>query len=139
MKNSASSMTHTFQKWIVPAIAIAVVFAMAITCSNAIAQSGAGSIQGTVTDATGAVIPDALIHVVNTATNVSTDTKSSNVGFYQVPALFAGTYSVTVTAPNMKTYKTSIQLLVAQNASINPVMSAGAVTQQVEVLSLIHI
>ena len=33
----------------------------------------------------------------------------------------------------MKTYKTSIELLVAQNASINPVMTAGAVTQQVEV------
>ncbi|MFP5208706.1 MAG: carboxypeptidase regulatory-like domain-containing protein, partial [Acidobacteriota bacterium] len=85
------------------------------------------------TDSTGAVIPGALIHVVNQATNVVTDTRSNNVGFYQVPALFTGTYSVTVSAPNMKTYKTTIQLLVAQSAIINPSLTAGAVTQQVEV------
>jgi hypothetical protein len=47
--------------------------------------------------------------------------------------LFTGTYEVTVGAPNMKTYKTSVQLLVAQAAIINPVMTAGDVTQQVEV------
>ena len=106
---------------------------MAMSCSSALAQSGAGSIQGTVTDSTGAVIPGATISVVNQATNSNTDTKSSNVGFYQVPALFTGTYAVTVTAPGMKTYKTAIQLQVAQNAVINPVMTAGAVTQQIEV------
>ncbi len=133
MKNSASLMTHTFRTWIVPVVAIAVVIAMAMSCSNAIAQSGAGSIQGTVTDSTGAVVPGALIHVVNQSTNVTTDTKSNNVGFYQVPALFTGTYTVIVSAPNMKAYKTSIELLVAQAATINPVMTAGAVTQQVEV------
>ncbi|MGD0479090.1 MAG: carboxypeptidase-like regulatory domain-containing protein [Terracidiphilus sp.] len=97
------------------------------------AQSGAGSIQGTVTDATGAVIPAASIHVVNVATGVKTDTKSNGVGFYQVPELFTSTYSVTVTAPGMETYTTSIELLVAQNAVINPILTAGAVTQQVVV------
>lgn len=126
-------MTRKFHKWNLLLLAIAAVIGMAMSCSSAFAQSGAGSIQGTVTDATGAVIPDATIHVVNQATNVATDTKSNNVGFYQVPALFAGTYSVTVTTTNMKSYKTSIQLLVAQAAIINPVMTAGAVTQQVEV------
>ena len=49
------------------------------------AQSGAGSIQGTVTDSTGAVIQGASIHIVNQATNVASDTKSNGVGFYQVP------------------------------------------------------
>ena len=126
-------MTRTFHKWNLPLLAIAVVIGMAMSCSSTFAQSGAGSIQGTVTDSTGAVIPGATISVVNQATNSNTDTKSSNVGFYQVPALFTGSYTVTVTAPGMKTYKTAIQLLVAQNAVINPEMTAGAVTQQVEV------
>ena len=133
MKNFARIMTRAFRPWSAPILAIVAVVGLVMSCSSANAQSGAGSIQGTVTDATGAVIPAASIHVVNQATNVATDTKSNNVGFYQVPALFTGTYSVTVTAPNMKTYKTSIQLLVAQSAIINPVMTAGAVTQQVEV------
>ena len=113
--------------------AVSVVGAVVFSAGSAIAQSGAGSIQGTVTDSTGAVIPGAAIHVVNRATGVSENTKSNSVGFYQVPGLFAGTYSVTVTVPNMKTYATRIQLLVSQTAVINPVMIAGAVTQQVQV------
>ncbi len=105
-----------------------------VTCVRTlVAQSGAGSIQGTVADSTGAVIPAASIDVVNVATGIKTDTKSNGVGFYQVPELFTGTYSVTVTSPGMKTYTTSIELLVAQNAVINPILTAGAITQQVVV------
>jgi Carboxypeptidase regulatory-like domain len=98
-----------------------------------VAQSGAGSIQGTVRDATGAVIQGAVVHVINQATGVATNSKSNSVGFYQVPDLFTGTYIITVSAPNMKTYKTSIDLLVAQNAVIDPVVTVGAMTQQVVV------
>lgn len=132
MRTLASIMTRTFQQW---NVSILVIFALALYCSSAIAQSGAGSIQGTVTDATGAVIPGATIHVVNQGTNVATDTKSSNVGFYQVPGLFTGTYTVTVSAAGMKTYKATLELQVAQAAVMNPVMTAGAVTQEVEVAS----
>lgn len=98
------------------------------------AQSGAGSIQGTVADVTGAVIPGASIHVVNQATGVATDTKSNHVGFYQVPSLFTGTYQVTTTAPGMKTSEAKVELQVGQHAVINPVMTAGAVTEQVTVM-----
>ena len=126
MTNLASYWKRTF-------LAIAVVLGIALCCSTAIAQSGAGSIQGTVTDSTGAVIPGASIHVVNQGTNIAVDTKSNAVGFYQIPDLFTGTYVVTVTVTGMKTYKQSIELLVAQNAEINPAMVAGSVTQQVTV------
>ncbi len=133
MRNSIYRWTSLFRKWNKPVLAIAAVLGLAMCCLPAVAQSGAGSIQGTVTDSTGAVIPGATIKVVNLATNVATTTKSNNVGFYQVPALFTGNYTVSVSAPNFKTYKTRIQLLVAQAAVINPVMTAGAVTQQVQV------
>jgi hypothetical protein len=125
--------TQTVYKWNQTLFAIAAALALAIGCSMTLAQSGAGSIQGSVDDATGAVIPGASIHVVNQATGVAVDTKSNSVGFYQVPDLFTGTYAVTITAPGMKTYAQTIELLVAQNAVINAVMSAGAVTQQVQV------
>jgi hypothetical protein len=107
--------------------------ALSMCCTGVRAQSGAGSIQGTIVDSTGAVVSGASIHVVNRATNVAVDTKSNSVGFYQVPSLFTGTYVLTVTAPGMKTFETSIELLVAQVAVINPTMTAGAVTQQVTV------
>lgn len=98
-----------------------------------LAQSGAGSIQGTVTDATGAVIPGATVHVVNVASGVVVDTKSNSVGIYQVPELFTGTYNVTIGAPGMKTYTQTLELLVAQNAIVNAALSAGPVTQQIQV------
>ena len=100
---------------------------------GAYGQSGAGSIQGTVKDATGAVIKGAHIHVVKNSTRQTSDTVSNGAGFYQAPQLLTGTYTVTVTAPGMETYKTSLQLLVAQTAVINPVLIAGAVSQTVEV------
>jgi len=133
MKSLARNLTHFLHRWNVPVLAALAALGVAMCCSIAVAQSGAGSIQGTVADSTGAVIPDASIRVVNQATGVAATTKSNSVGFYQVPGLFTGIYNVTVTAPNMKTYKTTVQLLVAQSRVINPTMTAGAVTQQVEV------
>jgi len=73
MKHSANHVTHGRA----PVLVIAVLLGLAMYCSSALGQSGAGSIQGTVTDSTGAVIPGASIHVVNKATNVATDTKSN--------------------------------------------------------------
>lgn len=133
MKKLASCMTQTFPQWKAVWFAVAVVLAMAMSCWTARAQSGAGSVEGTVTDSSGAVIPGATIHVVNSATSVSADTKSNAVGFFQVPGLFTGHYTVTISAPNMSTYKTSLELLVDQNAVINPTLTAGPVTQLVQV------
>lgn len=132
MKNFRDGLSQTgwrLSARTVTALAIALVF----YGSTAFAQSGAGSIQGTVQDATHAVIPGATVRVVNNATGVAATTKSNGVGFYQVPDLFAGDYTVTITAPGMEIYKTAIQLLVAQTAVIDPVMSAGSVSQQVTV------
>lgn len=74
MISLASYLTHTRHKWNVPILAIAMALGIALCCPGAFAQSGAGSIQGTVTDSTGAVIPGASIHVVNQGTEVATDT-----------------------------------------------------------------
>ena len=133
MKRLASYLTHAHRTWNLPVFAIIAMLGLALCCTCAFAQSGAGSIQGTVTDSTGAVIPGAAIHVVNQATNVAVDTKSNHVGFYQVPGLFTGTYVVTITAPGMETLQTSIDLLVSQNAEIDAKLTPGSVTQQVQV------
>ena len=133
MNHSARFLTRVFHTLRVHALPICVLFAATLGCAGAFAQSGAGSIQGTVTDPTGAVIANAMIHVVNQATGVAVDTQSNSVGFYEVPSLFTGTYVVTITAPGMKTYKNILELLVAQTAVINATMTTGSVTQQVEV------
>jgi len=109
------------------------VLCVAIFAPVAWAQSGAGSIQGTVTDSTGGVIPGASIHVVNQATGVTSDSKTNGTGDYQVPGLFAGTYQITVSATGMRSDVQTLQLLAGQNAVINFPLSAGSVTQKVEV------
>jgi hypothetical protein len=99
------------------------------------AQSGAGSIQGTIQDATGAVIAACHVHVVKQGTGVTNDTVSNSSGFYSVPGLFAGTYTLTFTAPGMKKYQTMIALQDAQNAVISPRLTVGDVSEQVTVTS----
>jgi hypothetical protein len=112
---------------------IAVLAVVVLGCAMGFGQSGAGTIQGTITDPSGAVIPGATVHVVNQGTNVASDAQTNHVGFYQVPNLFTGVYTVTATAPGMKTFKTQIELLVAQDAVINAQLATGAVTQEIEV------
>ena len=59
--------------------------------------AGEGTITGTVTDSTGAAIPNATVTAINVATNVSTQRTSSSSGLYTIAPLPPGTYSVSVT------------------------------------------
>jgi len=62
-------------------------------------QAGAtGTILGTVTDPSGAVVPNAKITITNTATRVSFETVSSSAGDYNAPALNPGTYTLSAEA-----------------------------------------
>src|SRR5262249_23722527 len=55
---------------------------------------GAGSIQGVVTDATGAVIPGASVTATNVATGVKTARQTTEAGFYVIAPLPPGEYTV---------------------------------------------
>src|SRR4051812_10298024 len=61
---------------------------------NVQAQSGAGSISGSVTDPTGAVVPDTLVTVTNTATNVAMKVNTNAAGDFTAPNLPVGQYNV---------------------------------------------
>lgn len=97
------------------------------------AQSGAGSIQGTIQDATSAVLPGSAVNVVNQKTGVTNNTTANSAGFYSVPGLFAGSYTITFSASGMKKYQTNLTLQDAQNAILNPKLSVGEVSEQVTV------
>ena len=114
----------------------ALVFVLATSLfppTHMFAQSGAGSIQGTVQDSTNAVLPGCAVHVVNQSTGVAYDTTSNGSGFYSVPGLFTGNYTLTFKAPGMKKYQASVALQNAQNAILSPGLSVGEVTEQVTV------
>ncbi len=99
------------------------------------AQSGAAAVQGTVQDSTGAAVPNSTVHIVNQATAVTNDTNTNGTGFYAVPGLFAGTYTITFTAPGMKKYQTSVEVQNGKVVVLDAKLAVGDVAEQVTVSS----
>src|SRR5215469_8077836 len=99
-----------------------------------LAQAGAtGTILGTVTDSTSAIVLNAKVTVTNTATNVDFRTTTSSAGDYNAPDLNPGTYKVTVEAPGFQKFiTTGIVLTVNQRLRTDAQLKPGAVTETVE-------
>ena len=76
----------TRYKWRACIFIIVAVLCLVAGTSAVYGQSGAGSIQGTVTDSTGAVIPGASIHIVNQATNVHLTPNRMQLGSTRCPS-----------------------------------------------------
>src|ERR1700737_4284937 len=89
-------------------------------------------IAGTVTDPSKAVIPNASIEIVETATQVKWDTISNGDGWYVAPSLAPGVYQITVQIQNFETQIVrDLRLNVASKVSLNFVLHPGAVSQSV--------
>ncbi len=98
--------------------------------------AGAGNIQGLVTDATGAAIPNAAVTITNEATHVKHTTKTSSAGLYLFPGISQGTYDLSVKAKGFKTFvRTHMVLDVGMSIAANATLAVGATTQQVTVHS----
>ena len=115
-----------------PLLAIAVAL---FICTTAFAQS-TSTVQGTVTDSKGAVVPAATVVVKNKATSIERTTQTDSNGNYQVAALPVGTYSVEVRASGFKAQLADrVSLEVAQTLVQNFQMDVGAISEQVLVTS----
>ncbi len=104
-------------------------------CSGLWAQSGAGTIQGTVQDGTSAAIPGCNVQAVNQATGVSVQTTANAAGFYALKGLFAGAYTVTFAAAGMKKSDVSITLQSSQVLVYNMQLAVGEVSERITVTS----
>src|SRR5665213_4058446 len=67
------------------------------------AQASGGTISGTVTDVTNAIIPNAQITIKNLGTGEKRTLNTDKAGFYNAPSLLPGHYQVSATAPGFKT------------------------------------
>jgi Carboxypeptidase regulatory-like domain/TonB dependent receptor-like, beta-barrel len=93
-----------------------------------------GSVAGTVTDQTGAVVPNAAITIVNDNTGLTRNTTSGTAGDFRIIDLPAGTYTLSVTAQGFKPVKqTGIRVAVGSINQQNVQLSVGSVTQTVTV------
>ena len=71
---------------------------------SAMAQAVFGQIQGTVTDSTGAAIPNATITVIDVAKGTTVTLTSNGTGDFTVEHLIPDSYTIKVTAPGFKGY-----------------------------------
>jgi outer membrane receptor protein involved in Fe transport len=96
------------------------------------AQTSRGTVSGTVTDPTGAVISGASVTLVNIATTVERTTVTNDEGFYRFDAIDPGSYSLKFSASGFgEVVKTNIPIQGGQTAEVNAPLAPGG--QQVTV------
>lgn len=107
-------------------------FAMLALAIMGFAQTG--SITGTVTDKTGAVVEDADVNIVNLDTGVVHAFKTGSSGAYSVTDLPVGRYSIEIKKSGFKVFRVDeVVLTVAQVLTANTQLVPGAVTEEVQV------
>src|SRR2546429_5435438 len=98
------------------------------------AQSDRGTITGTVTDGTGAVLVGVSLTAVDVATGVRSKTTSGQSGTYTIPLLPAGTYQVISELVSFKTHvRDKVGVQVNQTTRLDLVMEVGELSQTVQV------
>ena len=101
-----------------------------------LAQRYLGSIEGEVTDATGAIVPAAKVTVEQTDTHFKTQAATNSSGTYSFPALDPGTYTVSIAAPSFNSEtKSGVVLTAGQLEKVDFKLSPGTTNETVEVLA----
>jgi hypothetical protein len=109
-------------------------FLVFVCAPTAVAQTFRGSIQGTITDSTGAAVAGAQVKVFSTATGLSRTVAANDRGEYVASELPLGTYSVTVEKQGFRTMTlTQIPVSVGSPTRADAKLDAGAVQEVVEV------
>ncbi len=112
-------------------------FAICVATSvPALAQGGGAttSLSGTVTDTSGAIIPGASVAVKSIATSTQFDAVTNESGYFSVPALDPGTYSVTVTLMGFKTAVLSdVRINASTPATVKVALAVGGLEETVVV------
>jgi hypothetical protein len=111
-------------------LAAAVVF----SGRTAWSQSEAGTIAGTVSDKTGAVIPNASVTAKSASTGAERTVASGPTGQYIIPGLIPGFYDVTVTSGNFAAFKARAEVTVGGRVTVDAQLSVSGQTTTVEVV-----
>ena len=111
---------------------------LALFAMRAHAQTLFGSVVGTVTDNTGAAVPEATVVVTETQTNDTRTVTSDNGGVYTVSTVPPGNYQVTITKQGFQGFKTTGIEVTANNVvRVDAQLQVGTVSQTVEVQSAV--
>src|SRR5580704_1005992 len=110
------------------------VLVSALCCSLAFAQEETAALNGRITDQDGLAVAGVKVLALNAATNVSYLADTNETGLYNLPALPAGTYSVTATKDRFRqAVRPGVELHVSDVISLNFSLQVGLVTQTLTV------
>src|SRR5487761_1418974 len=102
--------------------------------SGAYAQIRSGTITGSVTDPSGAIVVGARVAITNTGTNATYATSTTQAGIYAVPYLEDGTYSISISKAGFDTFtEVGLRLKPSQIAKVDAILKAGTPSTKVEV------
>ncbi len=131
MLNTLSSRRVFLYSWLLFSV-----FFVSFNQSYAQSQALNGQIEGVVTDANGAVVPNASITVRNIETGAERQLTSDESGIYRAPLLPLGTYRITVESANFKRLiREGITVNTGQSATVNLTLETGDVSATVTVTS----
>jgi len=110
-------------------------FVLALVAPSEIAAQGATSaISGVVTDAEGGVIPGATVVITSNATSTKFETVTNATGTFNVPALSAGVYTVTVSLEGFKNaVVTDVRVQPGIPTTVNATLEVGTLAETVTV------
>jgi hypothetical protein len=115
---------------IVKALMLAAV--IVIAANNGFAQTA--EITGRITDATGAVVADASLTVTNVGTGAQRAVSSNSDGYYTVPLLLPGQYTIAVQRAGFKNVlRSGVVLAVDQRAELDFTLEVGSISDRIEV------
>src|ERR1700740_2225767 len=110
--------------------------ALASFAPPALHAQGDASLNGIVSDASGAGIPGAIVRIKNLETGTQRDVETDSAGRYYAPSLTVGRYELAVDKPGFRTERrTGITLGLGQREEIDLTLQVGDVRQTVEVSS----
>jgi hypothetical protein len=115
-------------------VLIVCVSALTVFSPASSGQQTTGAITGTITDPTGAAVPDATVKASNVATNLEVSAQTKANGAYLIPDLPAGTHKLTITKEGFKS-ETHTEVLVnsARTTTVDTSLQVGSVSSTVEV------
>ena len=100
----------------------------------AAAQVSTGTITGTVSDATGAVVPGAAVTVRNVETGITRALTTNERGRFSAPQLPPGSYEISASTSGFQTeVRSGITLTIGREAMVDFSLTVGSVTERVEV------
>ena len=113
------------------------IVALAFSQLPVLAQFSSGSIGATVTDATGAVVPNAKVVLKNETNNSLRDSVTNSAGDFDFPSLSPATYTVTITAAGLQTFEETGIVLTQGSPVRLPtiVLQVQSTKQEVEVIA----